>query len=126
MATSKKTVGTVFIGNKLPNPHELSIGDVKHVLAGANAPVPGGGSILTGEYAITPVPAEFWEAWKTANPRDALLNSDFIFVAKDMSGARSQATDQAEVLTGREPMSSVNFEQGVTPIPRDKNGNVIA
>lgn len=91
MATSS----TVTVGCKLPNGLVLELAGQRHELAGARTAKAGG-------YGLTPVPADFWQAWAQKYAGFPPLEAGLIFAQTTPEKAAGQAKEQASLRTGME------------------------
>lgn len=104
MATSS----TVTVGCKLPNGLVLELAGKKHELAGARMAKAGG-------YGLTPVPADFWQAWAQKYAGFPPLEAGLIFAQTSPEKAADQAKEQASLRTGMEPLNPTAPAPGITP-----------
>jgi hypothetical protein len=82
-----------------PNPKVFPVPKLRHTVKGANA------SNLYGGYGITEnVPADFFAAWMKENADLAFVKKGLIFAQERPHNAQAQASEQAAVKSGFEPL----------------------
>jgi hypothetical protein len=127
--TRASSTKIVFVGCKLPNglrlqlfAHDPITTDPTHPRAWFPPPVQAeitlkganslqtdfsvrGLSPLNYQFAVTPVPADFWEAWIAKNANHDAIKSGFIFVVDRERDVRSAAREREPERTGIEPLN---------------------
>lgn len=92
-------MANVIVGCKLPHGLIIKTASGQSVtLNGANS------SKIIGGYGLTPVDKEFFDAWKAEYASFEPLKNNLIFEQATERSAVSQATEQAEVKSGLEPL----------------------
>ncbi len=95
--------GIVKIGCTLPHGLVIHHNDVNVTLAGANQNTNEFFKLL-GDFGLTDVDADFWNAWKKANGEFAPLKSGAIYEAADEKSAKAKGKEQATIDTGFKPL----------------------
>jgi hypothetical protein len=126
-------MATVMIGCKLPAGLILEIikpGELRKplpvgkrvILKGANSLRENKrASLLSYDYAITPVDKEFWDAWFALNKDLEFVKRNLVFVApnmKDAEAMRAERREDATLHTGLEPLDMGKKEDGKARDPR--------
>ena len=88
---------TVTVGCKYPTGVLLQVGDVTHVINGANS------SEIFGGHGITEdVPKPLWDAWLAANKNHDLVVKGFIFAHSQRKDVKAEAKEKAKEKTKAE------------------------
>ncbi len=93
-------------GKPIWKPTENSV-----TLAGRNA------SQIIGGYGLTPVNADFWDAWLAQNKNFKALKAGMIFAEPRKDRAMSRAADQKALPTGSEPIDPDKPGRGLARVP---------
>ena len=100
-------------------------------LKGANSQLTDKTVPIIGAFGITEVDEEFWNAWYARNKDLKFVREGMVFMQKNVSGARDQAKEHAQILTGMEPLNPKGDKRlaGVQPdldaMPQLKKAGII-
>lgn len=106
-------MSNVTVGCKLPHGLVITVGGRSVTLNGVNS------SRIIGGYGLTVVDKDFFEAWKIEFSTSPLVRNDLIFDQDTAAKAESQAKEQAEVLSGLEPIDKDANVLGVKEVSKD-------
>ena len=125
----------VFVACKLPNGHWLHIHNLvedpsnpkaklaqqvdKVLLRGTNSP----DAFLVGDYGITPVDADFWDAWISVHESSPLVKNGLIFAQTTERSTRAEAAKREGILSGFEPVDPDKPGEDLEPTDDQKREN---
>lgn len=72
---------------------------------------------LVGGYALTEIPADFWDAWIARNAESSLVKDGLIFAAAKTNDAQARAKEQSNVVAMFPP--APRQAAGVEPASRE-------
>lgn len=133
-----KGSATVTVACKLPAGIQLEIGRVgesdyqTYTVKGIRSK----GALLdaTGSFALTTIPAAFWDAWmryipqnvdgkplfkSPQNPKHPHLKSGALYAHTDGESVAAHAQAYQSLRTGYEPLTTKDMPRGVEPLKRD-------
>jgi len=114
--------GTVTVGCKHPHGFHLDLvnedGSVeRHTLKG-NAAVQGKADTTIGGYALSTIPADFWDAWIAKYGKSSLISDGIIFAMPKPEDAKRKAIDGKDI-KNLNPKTKQNAVKGVTKADKE-------
>lgn len=106
-------MANITVACKLPHGIVLKVGGKSVTLNGANS------SRIIGGYGLTSVDKDFYDAWKAEYASYAPLKNGLIFAQDSANKAEGQATEQAGIKSGLEPLKQEAVAAGVKPTSKD-------